>query len=176
LKPERGHVRIGGETMFDSTSRIDVPARERRLGYVFQDYALFAHLTVRQNVSFGLAKGWRNPPRKGFRDSRDERVDAWLARLELDPFGDRYPEQLSGGQRQRTALARALVGEPRAILLDEPFSALDVGLRARLRDELVELQGRLSVPMILITHDPDDARVFAEATIAIESGRVIPSP
>ncbi|HEX4459888.1 MAG TPA: ATP-binding cassette domain-containing protein, partial [Polyangia bacterium] len=173
LKPERGHVRVGGETLFDAAARIDVPARERRLGYVFQDYALFAHLTVRQNVSFGLARGWRNPPKRGFGDARDERVDTWLARLELDRFGDRYPEQLSGGQRQRTALARALVGEPRAMLLDEPFSALDGALRARLRGELVELQRRLSVPMILITHDPADAQAFADATIVVEAGRAV---
>jgi molybdate transport system ATP-binding protein len=168
LRPQGGHVRIDGEALFDAATGVFVPSRDRRLGYLFQDYALFPHLNVRQNVAFGLARGWRNPAR-GIEDAR---VREWLETLELDGLADRYPEQLSGGQRQRTALARALVGNPRALLLDEPFSALDSPLRRRLRAELETLQRRLSLPMILITHDAADVEWFGDAVISIDRGRV----
>jgi molybdate transport system ATP-binding protein len=169
LRPQRGHVRIDDDALFDAAANVSVPTRERRLGYLFQDYALFPHLNVRQNVAFGLACGWRNPPRA----SDDERVRQWLAALELDGLAARYPEQLSGGQRQRTALARALVGNPRALLLDEPFSALDSPLRRRLRVELDALQRRLSLPMILITHDAADVECFGDAVVTLDRGRVV---
>ena len=168
MRPDRGHVRVAGRTLYDATTRVDLSTRDRGLGYLFQDYALFPHLTVRQNIAFGLVRGWRNPSRR----LHDERVDRWLHTLELDRLADRYPDQLSGGQRQRVALARALVGEPRALLLDEPFSALDGPLRRRLRDELLDLQRRLSLPMMLITHDPADVEHFGEHVIAIEHGRI----
>ncbi len=168
-RPDRGRVRIDGDALFDGEAGVFVPSRDRGLGYVFQDYALFPHLTVRQNVAFGLARGWRNPSK----DVRDPRVDTWLGTLGLDRLGDRYPEQLSGGQRQRTALARALVGEPRALLLDEPFSALDGPLRERLRGELSTLQRRLSLPMIVVTHDASDVAAFADAVVTIDDGRVV---
>jgi molybdate transport system ATP-binding protein len=168
LRPDRGHVRVAGATLYDHALQVDLPARDRGLGYLFQDYALFPHLTVRQNVAFGLVRGWRNPARR----VHDERVDHWLHTLELDRLADRFPEQLSGGQRQRVALARAVVGQPRALLLDEPFAALDGPLRRRLRVELADLQRRLSLPMMLITHDPADVEHFGDCVIAIEHGRV----
>ena len=171
LRPDAGRVAIGGMALFDSAAGIDVAAGERRLGYVFQEYALFPHLTVRQNVAFGLARGWRNPGR----DPVDPAVERWLETLELGALGRRFPDQLSGGQRQRTALARALVGEPRALLLDEPFAALDSGLRERLRTELGELQLRLAIPIMLITHDPADVAAFAGEVIALDGGRVVGS-
>jgi molybdate transport system ATP-binding protein len=173
MRPEQGHVRIDGETLFDANAKLSVPSRDRRLAYLFQDYALFPHLNVRQNVAFGLNRGWRNPPRRNIDAADEVRVRAWLQTLELDLLADRYPEQLSGGQRQRTALARALIGEPRALLLDEPFSALDRPLRQRLRDELSTLQARLSLPMILITHDAADVEAFGDAIVTIEHGRVV---
>ncbi len=169
VRPDGGHVRVDGDALFDAAAGVSVPPRDRRLGYVFQDYALFPHLTVRQNVAFGLRRGWRNPSRT----FDDARVDDWLATLELDRLADRYPEQLSGGQRQRTALARALAGEPRALLLDEPFSALDAPLRQRLRVELLALQRRLSLPTILITHDAADVEAFAEEVVTIDDGVVV---
>ena len=174
-RPASGHVRIDDATLYDAGAGADVivPPRERRLAVLFQDYALFPHLTVRQNVGFGLAGGWRNPARRGFRDVRDARVATWLATLELDGLADRYPEQLSGGQRQRTALARALIGEPRVLLLDEPFSALDEALRRRLRDELLALQERVAIPMLLITHDRGDVDHFAQAVVELQAGRVV---
>jgi molybdate transport system ATP-binding protein len=173
MRPGQGHVRIAGETLFDADAKLSVPSRDRRLAYLFQDYALFPHLNVRQNVAFGLTRGWRNPGRRKIDPEHDARVGGWLQTLELERLADRYPEQLSGGQRQRTALARALIGEPRALLLDEPFSALDGPLRQRLRDELSALQARLSLPMILITHDVADVEAFGDAIITIEHGRVV---
>lgn len=166
---DAGHVRVGGRTFLDRAARIDVPARERNLAYVFQDYALFPHLTVVQNIAFGLRAGWRNPAR----EIRHEAVERWMTAFELLPVARHYPEQLSGGQRQRTALARALVAQPHALLLDEPFAALDPALRARLRDELADLQARLAIPLLLITHDDADVRRFGDAVLEIDAGRIV---
>ncbi|MDQ6628331.1 MAG: ATP-binding cassette domain-containing protein [Pseudomonadota bacterium] len=172
LTADAGHLVIEGHRLFDSAARIDVPARDRKLGYLFQEYALFPHLSVRQNVAFGLDPGWRNPrPHVA-----SAVVDRWLEALELRPHQHRFPDQLSGGQRQRTALARALVGEPRALLLDEPFAALDLPLRERLRAELRELQARVAIPILLITHDPADVAAFADEIVQIAAGRTVPSP
>jgi molybdate transport system ATP-binding protein len=169
LRPDRGAVALDGEALFDSDTGVDVPAGKRRLGYVFQEYALFPHLTVRQNVSFGLSRGMRNPRRR----DAPAAADRWLDLLEIRPLADRYPDELSGGQRQRTALARALAAEPRALLLDEPFAALDASLRVRLRDELRELQSSLGLPILLITHDEADVAAFADDVVRIDDGRAV---
>lgn len=163
VRPEAGHIRLGGRTLLDTVTGIDLPTRERRLGVVFQDYALFPHLDVRQNVGFGLAKGGMNP----HRSHRDARVEDWLQRLGLAVQAHQYPHQLSGGQKQRTALARALVGTPDALLLDEPFAALDPGLRQELRQELDGLQRRLEIPLLLVTHDPEDAEALGANTLQL---------
>ena len=172
LRPDRGAIALGGETLFDAQAGIDRPAGARRLGYLFQEYALFPHLTVRQNVSFGLSRGLFNPRRRAARAA----ADRWLDTLEIRSLADRYPDELSGGQRQRTALARALAAEPRALLLDEPFAALDASLRVRLRDELRELQARLGLPILLITHDEADVAAFADDVVRIEDGRAVAHP
>ncbi len=172
LEPDDGRVAFDGRALFDSANAVDVPARARRLGYLFQDHALFPHLTVRQNIAFGLDHGWRNPSRR----VASAAVDRWLDALALRSLGDRYPDQLSGGQRQRTAVARALVAEPSALLLDEPFAALDIPLRARLRDELRELQSRVALPILLITHDRADVEAFADEVIHLEAGRIVSAP
>jgi ABC-type sulfate/molybdate transport systems ATPase subunit len=112
-----------------------VPARERRAGYVFQDYALFPHLTLAQNVAFGLVRGLRNPPRKHVLEAARH----WMSVFGIDALADRYPNQVSGGEQQRAALARALAPEPPLLLLDEPFAALDAELRDRLRANLLAL-------------------------------------
>lgn len=166
LTPDAGHVRIDGRTLFDAATNL--PARERGVGYVFQDYALFPHLTVAQNIGFGLSHGWSNPSRR----RPDSRVARWLALFELEAVAGHHPAQLSGGQRQRTALARALAGEPRIILLDEPFSALDPALRGRMRQELRDLQARLDLQLLVITHDPADVAALDGHTIEIRDGRV----
>jgi len=168
LKPDEGTIYIDGHPVFDSASRIDVPARERRLGYLFQDYALFPQLTVRQNIAFALKRGWRNPSRH----DGGEAVDGWIQAFELDRVAQQRPHQLSGGQRQRTALARALVNGPRALLLDEPFSALDPDLRGRMRAELDTLLERVGVPMLMITHDPEDLARFGDRRVMLRDGAV----
>jgi molybdate transport system ATP-binding protein len=169
LRPEAGAIVLDGDALFDARAGVDVPAGERRLGYLFQEYALFPHLTVRQNVSFGLRRGLLNPRRA----EAIAAADRWLDTLEIRALADRYPDELSGGQRQRTALARALAAEPRALLLDEPFAALDASLRVRLRDELRELQARLGLPILLITHDEADVAAFADDVVRIEDGRAV---
>ncbi|MFZ2990891.1 ABC transporter ATP-binding protein [Ideonella sp.] len=164
----QGRVQVAGRTLLDTDAGIALTPQQRRLGHVFQDYALFPHLNVRQNIAFALRSGWRNPGRV----ERYPAVEQWLATLGLGGVAELYPHQISGGQRQRTALARALVNEPTALLLDEPFAALDQGLRRQLRAELAELLNQVQIPMLMITHDEDDARALAEEVIEMRDGRV----
>lgn len=171
VAPDRGRVAVAGRVLFDSEQGVRTTAQQRHLAYMFQDYALFPHLTVRQNVAFALHDGLRNPGRSVANAS----VDRWLANFGLDAVAGHHPHQISGGQRQRTALARALVSGPSALLLDEPFAALDKGLRERLREELKALQIQLGLPMLLITHDDDDVRALAEEVVCLDAGRVVPA-
>lgn len=168
MTPDTGNIRLGDTTLFDSHAGIDIPPQERKVAYMFQDYALFPHLNVRQNIAFGLVSGWLNP-RSGYRHAD---VDYWLEAFQLGHLALQFPHDLSGGQRQRTALARALVSEPRALLLDEPFAALDPGLRTQMRKELDELQHRLKIPMILITHDPEDTKIFGDSVLCLREGKI----
>jgi molybdate transport system ATP-binding protein len=154
--------------LVDTAAGIALSPQARRLGHVFQDYALFPHLSVRQNIGFALRTGWLNPASR----LKHPAVERWLNAFGLQRVADHLPEQLSGGQRQRTALARALVTEPAALLLDEPFAALDRNLRQRLRTELRQLQADLGLPMLLITHDDEDVQELAEEVVHIDAGRV----
>lgn len=158
-KPEQGFIRVANTTWFDSRRSINRPAQRRGAGVVFQDYALFSHMTVAANVGFKL-------PRR----QRAQRVGEWLERLHLEACADRYPHQLSGGQRQRVALARALVRDPQLLLLDEPLSAVDAHLRQRLRDELLEVVAAYDRPVLMVTHDLEEARVMAERTGVMVDG------
>jgi len=169
MTPDRGRIELAGRCLFDAATGVNVPARERNVAYLFQDYALFPHLNVRQNIGFGLQRGWRNP-RAGV---DGQAINYWLHAFELEHVAYQFPHQLSGGQRQRVALARALAPQPSALLLDEPFAALDPGLRERMRAELDALQRRLEIPMLIITHDPDDVRVFGEHVLHMEQGRIV---
>ena len=166
--PDEGRIVVGERTIFDSSLKIRVPARYRNVGYVFQDYALFPHLTVAQNVSFGLKRGWPWYLPLGER----LRVEEVLEIFELTPLKYSLPRDLSGGQRQRVALARALIRRPSLLLLDEPFSALDALLRVKMRQELLRIKERFSIPVILITHDPEDVAALAETVVVYEPGRV----
>ena len=149
----------------------DLPARERHLGYVFQDYALFPHLTVRRNVEFALDKTKRTlfgRPSPAARKS----VDDLLERFEVGHLAERYPREISGGQRQRVALARALITAPRMLLLDEPFAALDPLLRVRMRREIRALLDEWNIPVVLITHDPADVDAFADSLAVYRNGMI----
>src|SRR5215467_6860691 len=159
-QPDSGSIWVGDEEHTDKTPQ------ERRLGFVFQHYALFRHMNVRQNVEFGLKV--RKTPKP---DART-RVDELLELVGLAPFGDRYPDQLSGGQRQRVALARALAPRPEVLLLDEPFGALDAHVRQELRRWLDGLHRELGVTSLLVTHDQEEALELANEIVVMNHGRV----
>lgn len=169
IKIDQGHITLDSETLTDTGQHIHLTPQQRNLAYLFQDYALFPHLTVRQNISFGLTKSWLNPSTNKHFDA----VDYWLDAFDLQALSHQLPEQLSGGQRQRTALARALVAKPKALLLDEPFTALDANLRQVMRQELDKLQQQLQVPMIMITHDPEDKAIFGHHVLTIKNGSLL---
>lgn len=162
--PDSGSVHNDGENFLAQ------PARERRIGMVFQHYALFRHLTVIENIAFGLrVRPWR------LRPSRSEiraRVDRLLRRVQLEGMGARYPAQLSGGQRQRVALARALAVEPDMLLLDEPFGALDAQVRVKLRRWLRELHEELELTTVFVTHDQEEALELADRVAVMNNGRI----
>jgi molybdate transport system ATP-binding protein len=168
-RPDSGRVAVAGRALFDSGTGVRLSPQQRRLACVFQDYALFPHLSVRQNIAFARRSGWLNPPPQ----VRDAQVERWIAAFHLESVAGNLPHQISGGERQRTALARALVNEPTALLLDEPFAALDNALRQRLRDELKDLQAQLRLPMLLITHDEDDVRLLADQVVHLRAGKVV---
>jgi ABC-type Fe3+/spermidine/putrescine transport system ATPase subunit len=160
-EPAAGSIVIAGE---DVTA---LPAHQRNIGMVFQSYALFPHLTVGENVAFGLRM------RHVGRAERDSRAAAALAMVGLTGHGVRYPAQLSGGQQQRVALARALVIEPRILLLDEPLSNLDANLRTELRSEIRALQQRLGITTILVTHDQPEALAVSDRVAVMQGGEIV---
>jgi len=160
-EPDEGEVRLAGRSLRG------VPPFHRPVNTVFQDYALFPHMTVAQNVAFGLRMA-RVP-----RDEIRERVEEALALVRLGGVGRRRPEQLSGGQRQRVALARALVNQPRVLLLDEPLGALDLKLRKAMQLELKELQKRVGITFVYVTHDQEEALTMADRIAVMSEGRVL---
>lgn len=169
LRPTTGHVIVGGRTLFDAGRGVDLPASRRSLGYLFQDYALFPHLSVQANVAFGLTS-WRR--------RRPSPPDAQYVQKLLDSFGlaklaDSRPPSLSGGQQQRVALARALACRPDLLLLDEPFAALNPLLRDSLRAELAAARARWNVPMLMISHDVDDVLALADVACVFDNGRIV---
>ncbi|MHC1726998.1 MAG: ATP-binding cassette domain-containing protein [Syntrophobacteraceae bacterium] len=166
MAPDAGRIVLNGRVLFDAEKGINLPPRHRGIGYVFQDYALFPHLTVLENVGFGLKKNWQ------WRLCRKEKrqVMEFLELLEIPQLAHSFPLDLSGGQKQRVALARALILKPDLLLLDEPFAALDTLLRVKLRKELAQIQASFGIPVIMVTHDPEDIRAFAETLVIYEMG------
>ena len=165
LRPDAGRMVVDGRVLFDAAAGTDVPAQARRVGYVFQGYALFPHLTVADNVGFGL----RGRPHA----ERARRVAEVIARLGLAGLDRRYPGELSGGQRQRVALGRALAIDPALLLLDEPLSALDAPLRRTLRDELRALLSEVGTAAVVVTHDFTEAYRLGDRIVVYEGGRVV---
>jgi len=162
--PDRGRV------LFERRDVTGLSARKRHVGFVFQHYALFNHLTVFENVAFGLrVRGWFKRPR---REDLQRRVRELLDLVQLGEFAQRYPAQLSGGQRQRVALARALVVEPQILLLDEPFGALDARVRSDLRRWLRGLHDRIHVTSVFVTHDQEEAFELADCIAVMNKGRI----
>ncbi len=162
--PDAGHV------LFDGVDMTDTPAAERRIGFVFQNYALFRHMTVADNIAFGLTvRARRDRPAKA--DIR-ARVAELLDLIQLPDLGHRYPAQLSGGQRQRVALARALAVEPQLLLLDEPFGALDAKVRKDLRRWLRDLHDRLGLTSVFVTHDQEEALELADRVVIMNRGLI----
>jgi len=169
ISPDEGIIQVGERVLFDSSAGVDLPPQRRRVGYLFQDFALFPHLNVEENVGFALRQGVR-----GGLDAQQRRMVRELLRLlDVEALARNLPRQLSGGQRQRVALARALIVKPEIMLLDEPLSALDPLLRGRVRKELVALRERFDVPMIVITHDPADVEAMAETILVYSHGKVV---
>jgi molybdate transport system ATP-binding protein len=158
--PEDGRIEVDKETWFDSRKRVCVPPQKRSVGFVFQNYALFPTMTVRRNLEFAAGR------------RKDPRVDSFLEIIELKELQHRYPEDLSGGQQQRVALARALIRRPKILLLDEPLSALDIGMREKLQHEILRLHHELGLTTILVSHDRSEIFRLADRVIAIRTGSV----
>lgn len=163
--PTQGRIVLNGKTLFDADKRINVPSHQRNISLVFQNYALFPHMTIAQNIAFGL----QHLPKP----LRSQRINHYLALVQLQGLGHRYPHQLSGGQQQRVALARALATEPEALLLDEPFSALDTHLRAQLERQLIETLSTYTGITLFVTHNLEEAYRICKTLMVMSGGHAI---
>ncbi len=162
--PDRGRINLSGRMLFDSDRNIAIPARDRRVGMLFQHYALFPHRTVAENIAFGL-DGLSS-------DERNRRAVALMGRVRISDLGQRYPRELSGGEQQRVAIARALATEPQALLLDEPLSALDTHLRSQMEAQLQETFAEFERPVLLVTHNIEEAYRLGDRLLVLSRGRV----
>lgn len=158
-RPDQGRIEAGGEGWFEATRGVNLPVPARRVGFVFSDYALFPHMTVRRNVAFGAKE--------------PAAVEAAMRRLAIEALGDRYPRHLSAGEQQRVAIARALAAEPHLLLMDEPFSSLDPHLKQRVYTEFKALQQEVGLPVVLVTHDLAEACLLASQVVVLSEGRVL---
>lgn len=165
MRPDEGTIRTERKVFFDSREGINLPPQKRSLGYVFQDAALFPHMTVRANIAYG-SKGLS-------RSETATRVRNMVELLRLGGLEDKLPSEISGGQKQRVAFARALIQRPEALLLDEPFSALDAPLRVAMQDLLLEIRREYPIPMVLITHDFSEASSLADTIIVYNHGTIV---
>jgi molybdate transport system ATP-binding protein len=161
LKPEGGNITVRGETWFDSDKKINLGPQHRNIGYVFQDYALFPNMTVRQNLEYALGK-----------DQNKKSISDFIEIMELGELQDRKPETLSGGQKQRVALARALVQRPEILLLDEPLAALDIKIRLKLQDYLLKVHREFNLTTLLISHDLGEIIKLSNRVYLLEKGKI----
>ena len=164
LQPDGGRIVNDGEVFFDSTNKIFIPPRQRRIGYMFQDFALFPHMNVYRNIWYGV--------RDHDQEAR-QMYEKLTSLLKIGHLAERSPGQLSGGEKQRVALARALMAQPKILLLDEPLSSLDTETRWEVRNELREMQRIWNIPFILVTHDPDEARFLGDQVLYMQKGRQV---
>lgn len=165
-KPSCGFIKLNGRILYSSKDKVNLPTRLRNAVCLFQDFALFPHLTVKENVMYGLKKNKRAGNGKAPAGPLD-----LLKSFGVDHLIDRYPRQLSGGEKQRVALARALAVQPELLLLDEPFSALDRPTKVKLRQELKDLHHLWRIPFVLVSHDEDDAAFLGDRILFLENGR-----
>ena len=163
-KPDRGKIVINGRTVFDSAQKINLKPQERRIGYLFQNYALFPTMSVRENIGCGY---------RGEKAEKEKRIEDFIERYHLEGLENRLPSQLSGGQQQRVALARMMIGDPEAILLDEPFSALDGYLKDVLQKDMKEFLNQYQGDMLMVTHSRDEAFRFCNELMLLQEGRTL---
>jgi molybdate transport system ATP-binding protein len=164
VQPESGRISVGGETLLDVERGVNVPARRRRVAYVFQNLALFPHMTAKQNIEYGLADMQAQ--------EREPRVSAMLEAFRVEHLAARKPDELSGGERQRVALARSLATSPRVLLLDEPLTALDAGLKKAIMDDLRVWNAAQKIPILYVTHSRVEVDALGERVIALDQGKV----
>ncbi len=164
IKPDEGTIVLNDKVFFDSSKKINLPARQRKVGFIFQNYALFPHLTVSENIGFGLGELAN--------EKRDEKVMELMDRFHLTKMGDRYPAQISGGQQQRVALARGMARDPEILLLDEPFSALDDYLRTHMMKETLEYLKAFQGNTLCVTHNMEEAYRLCDQIAVIKTGRL----
>ncbi|WP_071515478.1 ATP-binding cassette domain-containing protein [Geitlerinema sp. PCC 9228] len=165
LPPDSGKIVVGGQTLFDDRSGMDLPPHQRQIGYVFQEYALFPHMSVAQNIGFALHRWSKSRQR--------QRIEELAQMLEIQDLLTFSVQKLSGGQAQRVAIARALAAYPRMLLLDEPFSALNDELRSPLRKQLKNIQQKFQIPVILVTHSKAEAMEIGDSLIVLSQGKVV---
>ena len=166
VAPDEGRISIGDDIYFDSAEGKNLSIQKRRVGYVFQEYALFPHMTAEQNVAYGM----KEKGDKGVR--RRQRAREMLTLFHIEHVRQRYPQNMSGGEQQRTALARALASDPAVVLLDEPLSAVDAETRSRLLDEVVAAQERVRIPFVYVTHNTTEAMRLGSQVVVLHEGRV----
>lgn len=170
--PDEGRISLGDRIVFDRAAGIDVPARLRNIGYLFQNYALFPNMTVRQNIIYGI----KNKPEYGDKEKREKLLQ--YADNVMETFGiahlkKKHPSLISGGEKQRVALSRAIVTKPSLLLLDEPFSALDQQTKENIYGQFASFKKNFRIPTILITHDPAESEMFADSRILMKDGKII---
>lgn len=164
LRPDEGFINIDGREIYNSRKGLNIPIRKRRIGYVFQELALFPHMTVFENIAYGLT----GLSKKAI----EERVNELLVLMRLVGLEERYPYEISGGQKQRVALARTLITEPKVLLLDEPFTALDYPVREKLRADLIKIHKRYPITTVIVTHDQEEAYILGEKLAVINEGSI----